>query len=50
MDLDRVVSELGIGKSRVLLKPAWDASQDAMPEGEVRFLSPTFLREACRGI
>ena len=50
MDLDRVVSELGIGESRELLELAWDASQDAMPEGEVGFLSPAFLREACRGV
>ena len=50
MDLDRVVSELGIGESRELLQPAWDASQDAMPEGEVSFLSAAFVDEACRGI
>ncbi len=50
MDLDRVVSELGIEESRELLELEWDASQGAMPDGEVSFLSRAFVKEACRGI
>lgn len=50
MDLDRVVTRLGIEQSREVLEPEWDVSRSAMPDGKVGFLSPEFVIEACRGI
>ena len=50
MDLNRVVLDLGIEKSRAALESEWEVSQSAMPEGEVCFLSHDFVNEACRGI
>ena len=50
MDLDRVVTQLGIEQSREVLEPEWEVSRNAMPDGNVGFLSPAFVNEACRGI
>ena len=50
MDLNRVVSDLEIEESRDAIESSWEVSQRAMPEGVVPFLSPDFVREACRGI
>ena len=50
MDLNRVVADLEIEHSRKVLEPSWEVSQRAMPDGEVPFLSPDFVSEACREI
>lgn len=50
MDLDLVVSDLGIEQSRNVLEPSWEVSQRALPDGGVPFLSQDFVSEACRGI
>ncbi|MCE2438034.1 MAG: DUF5596 domain-containing protein [Candidatus Latescibacteria bacterium] len=50
MELNRVVEDLGIEPSREVLEPAWEVSQRVMADGEVPFLSPDFVSEACRGI
>ncbi len=48
--MDRVVTELGIGDSRELLRLEWGPSQQAMPGGSLTFLSTGFVREACEGL
>ena len=51
MDLIRVVSESRDRSTAARsIEPSWEVSQRAMPEGEIPFLSPDFVREACRGI
>jgi len=50
MDLDRVVDELGIYQSRDLLALQWEASQRAIPQEQLSFLSPAFVTEACQGV
>ena len=50
MDLDRVITKLGIEQSREVLESEWEVSQHAMPGGTFGFLSPEFVIEACRGI
>lgn len=49
MDLHRVVNDLGLGQSQKILAVEWPASQRAMPHGELQFLSPGFVTEACTG-
>ena len=48
MDLDEVIEELGLSKAAEVLRREWEVSQQSLPEGELPFLSPEFVRRACR--
>ena len=50
MQLDRAVAELSLADSRDLLALDWGASQRTMPVGQLDFLFPAFVGEACRGV
>ncbi len=50
MDLARVVDELGLSEQAEVLKAEWERSQASMPEGEIYFLDPKYVVEACREI
>ena len=50
MNLDDVIRELGLSDSREALSVEWEESQQAMPRGEVPFLTADFVAGACTGV
>jgi len=46
--LEEVIAEVGVAESEEVLRVEWERSQQSMPEGELLFLAPQFLSEACR--
>lgn len=50
MELDDVIAELELDEKAEALRPHWEASQQAMPQGELFFLAPGFVREACGAV
>ena len=47
MRLDGVLTELGLTNATAALAPEWELSQAAIPEGDLWFLAPEFVRGAC---
>ena len=47
MRLGDVLAELGLASASPALAPEWDLSQAAMPEGDLCFLAPDFVRSSC---
>jgi hypothetical protein len=50
VELDDVIAQLDLGEKGEALRPRWQASQQAMPEGELFFLAPEVVRDACREV
>lgn len=47
MRLDDVLTELGLTNASAALAAEWEVSQAAVPEGDLWFLAPEFVRGAC---
>jgi len=45
--LDDVLTEIGLADRRAALAAEWELSQAALSEGDLWFLAPQFVREAC---
>jgi len=50
MEFMKVISALGISDDENVLRKGWDETQAALPAGGVPFLTPRFVRDACRQI
>jgi len=50
VQLADVIAALDLHEEAEALRPRWEPSQQAMPEGDLPFLAPEFVREACREV
>ncbi len=50
MNLEQVVSELGLEEAAEVLREEWAAAQEAMPNDELFFLQPEFVAAGCTAI
>ena len=50
MKLKEVIAELDLGGKVELLALEWESSQQTMPAGDLFFLAPEFVEEACRAV
>jgi hypothetical protein len=48
VEFEQVLATLALTEYAEQIRPEWEDSQAAMPQGEFAFLAPEFLREACR--
>ena len=46
MQCDETVTALGLQESAEVLRPGWEESARSLPEGEIAFLTESFLRQA----
>ncbi len=47
MDVESVLSELGLTEAAETVRPGWEESQQSLPLGEIEFLEPGFVQAMC---